>query len=87
MNNASLRAPQAALWSLWWAVAKALHDHITATPPGEIKAHMLNVARAFLADNGIVAGSATDPRQVREDLSKLIEDAPSFDEGWSLHLR
>ncbi len=84
MTNASHRASQAQLWALWQAVAKTLLDQLNTAQPGEVKASLINVARAFLADNGIVVGGAHDPRQTRDGLSQLLDDVPDFDQGWSV---
>lgn len=84
MTTQANRASQAMLWELWRAVAKTLLDQLTSTPPGEVKASLINVARAFLADNGIVVGGVHDPRQTRDELSRLLETIPDFNEGWSV---
>lgn len=84
MTTQANRASQAMLWELWRAVAKTLLDQLTNTPPGEVKASLINVARAFLADNGIVVGGVHDPRQTRDELSRLMDTIPDFDGDWSV---
>ena len=81
MTGPNNRASQAMLWELWRAVAKTLLDQLTKE---EVKASLINVARAFLADNGIVVGGVHDPQQTRDELSRLMDTIPDFDRDWSV---
>lgn len=76
------RTDQETLWALWRAVLTTLLDRLTSTPPGEVQASLLNVARAFLVDNGIYVGGLNDPGQMKRGLSKMVETIPDFSGDW-----
>jgi hypothetical protein len=59
---------EALLRRIWEAQAEALAKILETTPPEKLQAATLNVARQFLADNGVRKDALDTPERLREAL-------------------
>ena len=79
-ETGSKRATREDLVELWSLLAHYLLDTLRDAQPGSLKASLINVARAFLADNGVSVESIRTPGDGAEALSGLLGQMPDFGE-------
>ena len=65
---------------IWLAQARALAAILEGTPPGELQAATLQVARAFLADNHTDVNELNGPEELRRSTASLLKHIPEFDD-------